>query len=58
MATAPQFKCDFYLWKVIILLTTNGALDGEGGGSPMSHVEFKKWLCPLSLAVFSLPCRF
>ena len=23
-----------------------GALDG---GSPMSHVEFKKWLCQLSL---------
>ena len=27
------------------------------GGSPMSHVDFKKWQCPLSLFVH-FPCRF
>ena len=26
------------------------------GGSPMSHVEFKKWQCPLSL-FWQCPCR-
>ena len=31
-----------------------GALDG---GSPMSHVEFKKFPCPLSLFLL-FPCRF
>ena len=35
-------------------LRNKGALHG---GSPMSHVEFKKWLCPLSLFL-RCPCRF
>ena len=28
-----------------------------GGGSPMSHVEYKKWQCPLSLFL-QYSCRF
>ena len=30
-------------------ITSLWALDGGGGGSPMSPVDFKKWQCPLSL---------
>ena len=45
------------------ILYNIGALDGGGGGSPMSHVEFKKWLCQLSLFfnfnvdLKMVPCR-
>ena len=40
------------------LLTTKGALDG-GGGGPMSHVDFKKCQCRMSLSLNTspVPCR-
>ena len=49
----------------VILLHTVGLLTGLGGGGgvPMSHVEFKKCQCPLSLVTMShviskmLSCR-
>ena len=47
-----------YIWSRDVryltqLTRTVGALDG---GSPISHVEFKKWKCPLSLFL-QYPCR-
>ena len=47
-----------FLKIVIIFLwnSVNGALD-RGGGSPMSHVDFKKRQCPLSLFL-QFPYRF
>ena len=36
----------------VMLSKTTGALEGGGGGILMSHVEFKKWLCQLSLIFY------
>ena len=39
---------------VVASVNNNEALDR---GSPMSHVEFKKWLCQLSLYLKMVSCR-
>ena len=43
------YHAQIFLDLPMSLSNRGGSIGALDGGSPMSHVEFKKWLCPLSL---------
>ena len=47
LTSYPIFYCPLSLWGID---APSGVLDGA---SPMSHVNFKKWPCCMSLSLFS-----